>query len=108
MYVLVEPTTGLHLSDVRRLISVLARLVDRGDTLVVIEHQPDVIAAADWVVELGPEAGAAGGEVVFTGTPAQLLGAATATGQALRARRREAGARPSRISQRAQGAPQSP
>ncbi len=86
VYVLDEPTTGLHLSDVRRLISVLSRLVDRGDTLVVIEHQPDVIAAADWVVELGPEAGTAGGEIVFTGTPAKLVGAATATGQALRAR----------------------
>ena len=110
VYVLDEPTTGLHLSDVRRLISVLARLVDRGDTLVVIEHQPDVIAAADWVVELGPEAGAAGGEIVFTGTPAQLLGAATATGQALRARRREdrePGGRSSRTPERAQGAPHS-
>ena len=72
VYVLDEPTTGLHLSDVRRLIVVLQRLVARGDTLVVIEHQPDVIAAADWVVELGPEAGEAGGQVVFCGPPAAL------------------------------------
>src|SRR5262249_1916684 len=66
-YVLDEPTTGLHLSDVRRLVSVLDRLVARGDTLVIIEHHPDVIAAADWVIELGPEAGDAGGRVVFEG-----------------------------------------
>jgi excinuclease ABC subunit A len=86
VYVLDEPTTGLHLSDVRRLIQVLFRLVDRGDTLVVIEHHPDVIAAADWVVELGPEAGANGGQVVFTGTPAELRLADTATARALRPR----------------------
>ena len=61
VYVLDEPTTGLHLSDVRRLLGVLERLVERGDTLVVIEHHPDVIASADWVVELGPEAGEDGG-----------------------------------------------
>lgn len=83
VYVLDEPTTGLHLSDVRRLISVLQRLVDRGDTLVVIEHQPDVIAAADWVVELGPEAGAAGGRLIFEGTPIELAGQKTATGKVL-------------------------
>ena len=83
VYVLDEPTTGLHLSDVRRLISVLQRLVDRGDTLVVIEHQPDVIAAADWVVELGPEAGAAGGRLIFEGTPIELARQKTATGKVL-------------------------
>ena len=83
LYVLDEPTTGLHLLDVRRLIAVMRRLVERGDTLVVIEHHPDVIAAADWVVELGPEAGTAGGEIVFTGTPTELLRAATATGRCL-------------------------
>lgn len=81
VYVLDEPTTGLHLGDVRKLITVLDRLVQRGDTLVVIEHHPDVIASADWVVELGPEAGANGGEVVFEGEPERLFKAKTATGR---------------------------
>ncbi|MGD0674215.1 MAG: excinuclease ABC subunit UvrA [Polyangiaceae bacterium] len=84
VYVLDEPTTGLHVSDVRRLIEVFERLVARGDTLVVIEHHPDVIASADWVVELGPEAGDAGGRIVFAGEPRKLLRAKTATGQALK------------------------
>jgi excinuclease ABC subunit A len=83
VYVLDEPTTGLHLSDVRRLLGVLERLVDRGDTLVVIEHHPDVIACADWVVELGPEAGEQGGRVVFEGEPKKLVRARTATGRYL-------------------------
>ena len=81
VYVLDEPTTGLHLSDVRKLVTVLDRLVDRGDTLVVIEHHPDVIAAADWVIELGPEGGAGGGKIVFEGRPAGLPSAKTATGR---------------------------
>jgi excinuclease ABC subunit A len=81
VYVLDEPTTGLHLSDVRRLVSVLDRLVARGDTLVVIEHHPDVIASADWVIELGPEAGQDGGRVVFEGMAAALAKARTATGR---------------------------
>ena len=80
LYVLDEPTTGLHLGDVRRLITVLDRLVQRGDTLVVIEHHPDVIASADSVVELGPEAGDRGGRVVFEGSPDRLFRAKTATG----------------------------
>lgn len=83
VYVLDEPTTGLHLSDVGRLVKVLDRLVERGDTLVIIEHHPDVIANADWVVELGPEAGDAGGTVVFAGEPKQLLKRKTPTGRAL-------------------------
>ncbi len=83
VYVLDEPTTGLHLSDVRRLLGVMEQLVARGDTLVVIEHHPDVIACADWVVELGPEAGERGGEVVFEGTPEELAKAPTATGRFL-------------------------
>ncbi len=86
LYVLDEPTTGLHLSDVSRLVTVLDRLVERGDTLVIIEHHPDVIASADWVIELGPEAGAEGGEVVFEGTPARLVRARTATGRYLAGR----------------------
>ncbi|HEY8078075.1 MAG TPA: excinuclease ABC subunit UvrA, partial [Labilithrix sp.] len=83
VYVLDEPTTGLHLSDVGRLIRVLDRLVERGDTLVIVEHHPDVIANADWVVELGPEAGEHGGAIVFEGEPAQLTKKKTATGRAL-------------------------
>jgi excinuclease ABC subunit A len=81
VYVLDEPTTGLHLSDVKRLITVLERLVARGDTLVIIEHHPDVIASADWIVELGPEAGIAGGKIVFEGEPRKLMKARTATGK---------------------------
>jgi excinuclease ABC subunit A len=80
VYVLDEPTTGLHVGDVRKLIDVMDRLVSRGDTLVVIEHHPDVIASADWVIELGPGAGAAGGEIVFEGEPRELAKAKTATG----------------------------
>lgn len=84
LYVLDEPTTGLHLNDVRRLVNVLDRLVERGDTLVVIEHHLDVIMSADWVIELGPEAGEAGGQIVFEGLPSQLRKAKTATAKALR------------------------
>jgi excinuclease ABC subunit A len=83
VYVLDEPTTGLHLSDVGRLVKVLDRLVERGDTLVIVEHHPDVIANADWVVELGPEAGDSGGTIVFEGEPKQLEKKKTATGRAL-------------------------
>ena len=87
VYVLDEPTTGLHLSDVGRLVRVLDRLVERGDTLVIVEHHPDVITNADWVVELGPEAGEEGGQVVFEGEPSKLVKRKTATGRALRERR---------------------
>jgi excinuclease ABC subunit A len=83
LYVLDEPTTGLHLADVRRLMTVMDELVARGDTLVVIEHHPDVVACADWAVELGPEAGERGGRIVFEGTPAELAKAKTATGRVL-------------------------
>jgi excinuclease ABC subunit A len=83
VYVLDEPTTGLHLSDVKRLLSVFERLVERGDTLVIVEHHPDVIASADWVVELGPDAGEKGGRIVFEGEPRKLARAKTATGTVL-------------------------
>jgi excinuclease ABC subunit A len=69
LYVLDEPTTGLHFEDVRRLIRVLERLADQGHTLVVIEHNLDVVKCADWLIDLGPEGGEAGGEVVVVGTP---------------------------------------
>src|ERR1043166_5466837 len=72
LYLLDEPTTGLHLDDVRVLIQVLDRLVDAGHTAVVIEHQPNVVKRADWVSDLGPEAGAEGGRVVVQGTPEQV------------------------------------
>lgn len=85
LYVLDEPTTGLHLSDVKRLVTVLDRLVQRGHSLVVIEHHPAVIAAADHVIELGPEGGDAGGKVVAEGAPEAIARRATATGRVLRA-----------------------
>jgi excinuclease ABC subunit A len=69
LYLLDEPTTGLHFDDVRRLLEVVGRLVDAGNTVVVIEHNLDVVKSADWVVDLGPEAGDQGGRVVVSGTP---------------------------------------
>ena len=73
LYVMDEPTTGLHRDDVERLVGVLERLADRGDTVVVIEHHPDVILAADWVVDLGPEGGDEGGRIVAEGTPETII-----------------------------------
>jgi excinuclease ABC subunit A len=69
MYVLDEPTTGLHFEDIRKLLDVLQRLVDQGNTVLVIEHNLDVIKTADWIVDLGPEGGDQGGRVVVAGTP---------------------------------------
>ena len=72
IYVLDEPTTGLHFEDIRKLLTVLGRLVDQGNTVLVIEHNLDVIKTADWVIDLGPEGGDKGGELVAAGTPEEV------------------------------------
>ena len=85
IYVLDEPTTGLHMSDTSHLLAMLDRLVDAGNTVIVIEHNLDVVRNADWIIDLGPEGGTRGGSIVFTGTPADLLKAEQSlTGQYLR------------------------
>ena len=85
LYILDEPTTGLHFADIEKLLEVLQRLVDAGNTVLVIEHNLDVIKQADWIVDLGPEGGEAGGEVIVTGTPEQVAETeGSYTGQFLR------------------------
>jgi excinuclease ABC subunit A len=72
LYILDEPTTGLHFEDIRQLLDVLHRLRDSGNTVVIIEHNLDVIKTADWVVDLGPEGGSGGGQIIATGTPEEV------------------------------------
>jgi excinuclease ABC subunit A len=84
LYILDEPTTGLHFEDVRKLLDVLNRLVDQGNTILVIEHNLDVVKSADWVIDLGPEGGEGGGRIVAQGTPEDVARAkASYTGQFL-------------------------
>ena len=73
IYLLDEPTTGLHFEDINMLLNVLNKLVDRGNTVIVIEHNLDVIKNADWIIDLGPEGGDRGGEIIATGTPEDLV-----------------------------------
>ena len=85
IYIMDEPTTGLHMSDVGRLLHIMNRLVDSGNSVIVIEHNVDVIKNADWIIDMGPEAGHLGGEVVFEGTPADIIHSERSlTGQYLR------------------------
>ena len=73
MYILDEPTTGLHFEDIRRLLTVLSRLVDQGNSVLVIEHNLDVIKTADYLIDMGPEGGSGGGKVLAYGTPEELV-----------------------------------
>jgi excinuclease ABC subunit A len=85
LYLLDEPTTGLHLADVGRLLKLLQRLVDAGSTVVVVEHHLELVRAADWLIDLGPEGGQAGGQILAEGTPEQVARVERSyTGQCLR------------------------
>jgi excinuclease ABC subunit A len=84
LYILDEPTTGLHFDDVSRLLQLIHGLVDKGNTVVVIEHNLDVIKTADWVIDLGPEGGDEGGAIVAEGTPEQVARVKCATGAYLK------------------------
>ena len=101
IYVLDEPTTGLHFEDIRKLLEVIQGLVDKGNTVVVIEHNLDVIKSADWVIDMGPEGGFRGGEVVAEGTPEQIAQVeASHTGRFLRPLLEAAGVTPTIVAQK--------
>jgi excinuclease ABC subunit A len=85
LYILDEPTTGLHFHDINKLVAILQSLVDKGNTVIVIEHNIDLIKTADWIIELGPEGGAQGGKLLAEGTPEKFLKLSTPTGIALKA-----------------------
>mgnify|MGYP000962035426 CR=1 FL=1 len=86
IYVMDEPTTGLHMSDIGHLLAIMNRLVDAGNTVIVIEHNLDVIRNADWIIDMGPDGGTRGGQVIFEGTPMQIVDAEhSITGRYLRA-----------------------
>jgi excinuclease ABC subunit A len=86
LYILDEPTTGLHFADIQKLLDVLHHLTDAGNTVIVIEHNLDVIKTADWIVDLGPEGGSGGGEIVASGTPEEICKVpASFTGSSLKA-----------------------
>jgi excinuclease ABC subunit A len=85
VYILDEPTTGLHFADIQKLLDVLHRLTDAGNTVIVIEHNLDVIKTADWIIDLGPEGGDGGGQIVAQGMPEAIVQTATSyTGQFLK------------------------
>ena len=73
LFILDEPTTGLHTDDIKKLLTILNRIVDNGDTVIVIEHNLDVIKVADHIIDIGPEGGDGGGEIIFTGTPEEII-----------------------------------
>ena len=83
LYILDEPTTGLHFEDVKMLLMVLHSLVEKGNTVIIIEHNLDVIKTADWIIDLGPEGGASGGKVVAEGSPQEIAQTKTYTGKYL-------------------------
>jgi excinuclease UvrABC ATPase subunit len=84
VYVLDEPSTGLHAKDIEKLLALLRKLVDGGNTVVMVEHRLELISQADWIIDMGPDGGSAGGEMVFAGTPEEIIKCKTSkTGQYL-------------------------
>ena len=85
IYILDEPTTGLHAADIKKIVNILETIIDRGNSVIVIEHNTDVMKLADYIIDIGPDGGSKGGEVVFTGTPKEMIeNSNTITAQYLR------------------------